>query len=309
MPLELGNLGRRSFLAGLGSAAVSGVSQAIHSAAEPRVASDGTWALLSDMHIASRLGDCHRGCCMAGNAERVVSEILARDAGTAGVIVNGDCAHLHGRFEDYRNFADLIEPLVRERREVHLLMGNHDDRGVFRSACAEAFPDRGGMEGRRTAVIRSEHLNWFLLDSLEEGSWIAGRLGREQIDWLASSLDCHPDKPAVIVAHHHLRIPDAKRPVFKPMAALRDSSELYEVMRSRRQVMAYVHGHTHRWEIGRTREGIHLVNLPSSAYVFESAQPGGWVEAVPRRDGLDLTLRSLDPRHRSHGERHRLEWR
>lgn len=309
MPFEIGHPGRRSFLTGLAGVAVAGVSEVLLPPAEARLASDGTWALLSDMHIASHPGVSHRGCCMAGNAERVVSEILSRDAGTAGVIVNGDCAHLHGRFDDYRNFAGLIEPLVRERREVHLLMGNHDDRGVFQSACAEAFPDRGGMEGRRTAIIRSEHLNWFLLDSLEEGSWIAGRLGREQIDWLASSLDLHPDKPAVIMAHHHLRVPDAKGRVYKPMAALRDSSELYEVMASRRQVMAFVHGHTHRWEIGRTREGIHLVNLPSSAYVFEPGQPGGWVEAVPRPNGLDLTLRSIDPRHPGHGERHRLEWR
>jgi Icc protein len=276
---------------------------------EPRAVSGGTWALLSDMHIAARLGDCHRGCCMAHNAERVVSEILSRDAGVAGVIVNGDCAHLHGKSEDYRNFSDLIEPLVREGREIHLLMGNHDDRKTFLRACATAFPDRGGMDDRRTAIIASEHLNWFLLDSLEEGSWIAGRLGGKQIDWLAAALDRHADKPAVIVAHHHLDIRPERGRVFKPMAALRDSDELYGVMRTRRHVMAYVHGHTHRWEVGRTREGIHLVNLPSSAYVFESGQPGGWVEAASCRDGLHLTLRCLDPLHRRHGEKHALKWR
>jgi len=74
-------------------------------------------------------------------------------------------------------------------------------------------------------------------------------------------------------------------------------------------VKAYFYGHTHRWEIGRTREGIHLVNLPSSAYVFDPSQPGGWVEATAREDGLDLELRSLSSLHPAHGERHRLKWR
>ena len=93
------------------------------------------------------------------------------------------------------------------------------------------------------------------------------------------------------------------------MSALRDSSELYEVMKSRPQVKAYFYGHTHRWEINRTREGIHLVNLPPSGYVFEASQPGGWVEATPREDGLDLELRCLRPHHHAHGERYRLRWR
>lgn len=309
MPLELGSLNRRRFLAGMAGAGVSSLAGTAARAAEDISAPGGTWALLSDTHIPAELGERHRGACMAENAGRIVSEILSRDAGTGGVIVSGDCARLFGRAEDYRNFAGLIEPLVHGRRELHLLMGNHDNREVFARTCATAFPDRSGPMGRHTAFLPSEHLNWFLLDSLEEGSPVAGRLGREQLDWLAAMLDRHPDKPAAVMAHHHLKIRDEKGRVFKPMTALRDSAELHEVMKSRRQVKAYFHGHTHRWEIRRTREGIHLVNLPSSAYVFESSQPGGWVEATAREDGIDLVLRSLDPRHPAHGVRHRLHWR
>jgi len=309
MPLELGILNRRRFLAGMAGAGASWLGRGASHAAEAMAAPGGTWALLSDTHIPAELGERHRGCCMAENAGRIVTEILSRDAGTAGVIVSGDCARLYGHAEDYRNFAGLIEPLVHGRREMHLLMGNHDNREVFAHTCATAFPDRGGPAGRRTAFLPSEYVNWFLLDSLEEGSPVAGRLGREQLDWLAAALDRHPDKPAVVMAHHHLRIPPEKGKVFKPMSALRDSSELYEVMKSRPQVKAYFYGHTHRWEINRTREGIHLVNLPPSGYVFEASQPGGWVEATPREDGLDLELRSLHPQHRAHGERYRLRWR
>jgi 3',5'-cyclic AMP phosphodiesterase CpdA len=309
MPLELGVLNRRRFLAGIAGAAVSWPGRRAAGADEGIDAPAGTWALLSDTHIAAKLGERHRGACMAENAGRVVSEILSRDAGTAGVIVNGDCARHCGQAEDYRNFAGLVEPLVQARREMHLLLGNHDNREVFARTCEAAFPDRGGPPGRRAAFVPSEHLNWFLLDSLEEGTPVAGRLGEEQLDWLAGALDRHPDKPAAVMAHHHLRIPSGSGGVFKPWSALRDSAELHEVMKARPQVKAYFFGHTHRWETGLTREGIHLVNLPSSAYVFESGQPGGWVEATPREEGIDLVLRSLDPRHRAHGERRRLRWR
>ncbi|MDH4410626.1 MAG: metallophosphoesterase [Verrucomicrobiales bacterium] len=309
MPLELGTLNRRRFFAGIAGAGASWLGQQALSAAEAIEAPGGSWALLSDTHIPADLGERHRGSCMAENAGRIVTEILSRDSGTAGVIVSGDCARLFGRADDYRNFAGLIEPLVHGRREVHLLMGNHDNREVFADTCATAFPDRGGPTGRRTAFLPSEHLNWFLLDSLEEGTPVAGRLGREQLDWLAAALDRHPDKPAVVMAHHHLKIRPERGTIYKPMSALRDSAELHEVMKSHPQVKAYFYGHTHRWEIGRTREGIHLVNLPSSAYVFEASQPGGWVEATAREDGLDLVLHSLNPLHRAHGERHRLRWR
>ncbi len=309
MPMEIGTLNRRRFFAGIAGAGASWLGQQALSAAEAIEAPSGTWALLSDTHIPAKLGECHRGVCMAENAERIVSEILSRDAGTGGVIVSGDCARLYGHAEDYHNFAGLIEPLVHGRREVHLLMGNHDNREVFSQTCATVFPDHDGPSGRRTAFLPSEHFNWFLLDSLEEGSPVAGRLGRDQLDWLAAVLDRHPDKPAIVMAHHHLKIRDDKGRIFKPMSALRDSSELHEVMESRRQVKAYFYGHTHRWEIGRTREGIHLVNLPSSGYVFDPSQPGGWVEATAREDGLDLELRSLNSLHPAHGERHRLQWR
>jgi len=309
MPLELGVLNRRRFLAEIAGAGAAWMSQEAAMATGSTMAPGGTWALISDTHISANPGEHHRGAWMAGNAGRAITEILSRDAGTAGVIVNGDCARLHGHADDYHHFAGLIEPLIHGRRELHLLMGNHDNREVFAHTCARAFPDRGGPTGRRTAFLPSEHVNWFLLDSLEEGSPIAGRLGREQLDWLASALDRNPDKPAVVMAHHHLKIRPENGRIFKPMSALRDSLELFELMKSRPQVKAYFYGHTHRWEIARTREGIHLVNLPSSAYVFDASQPSGWVEATPREDGLDLELRCLNPLHRAHGERHHLQWR
>ena len=93
MPLELGNLNRRRFFAGIAGAGASWLGRQALSAAEAIEAPGGTWALLSDTHIPADLGERHRGSCMAENAGRIVTEILSRDSGTAGVIdCDGDAA-------------------------------------------------------------------------------------------------------------------------------------------------------------------------------------------------------------------------
>jgi hypothetical protein len=55
--------------------------------------------------------------------------------------------------------------------------------------------------------------------------------------------------------------------------------------------------------------GLHEINLPPTAYVFNSAMPNGWVRATLSEGGLALELRALDPQHPQHGEKHQLAWR
>ena len=56
MPLELGNLNRRRFFAGIAGAGASWLGRQALSAAEAIEAPGGTWALLSDTHIPADLG-------------------------------------------------------------------------------------------------------------------------------------------------------------------------------------------------------------------------------------------------------------
>ena len=112
------------------------------------------------------------------------------------------------------------------------------------------------MADRQTALLRSPRANWFVLDSLEKTNSTPGWLGDEQRTWLARALDENPDKPALVVAHHNpLLAGDAE-------LALKDSVQFFDILRPRRQVKAYIFGHTHRWETTQDVSGIHLVNLP-----------------------------------------------
>ena len=76
----------------------------------------------------------------------------------------------------------------------------------------------------------------------------------------------------------------------------------------RRQAKALFFGHTHDWTV-REREGLHLVNLPPTAYVFFEGKPSGWVDLRLGEAGGVLELRCLDRNHRQHGERVELAWR
>jgi hypothetical protein len=55
-------------------------------------------------------------------------------------------------------------------------------------------------------------------------------------------------------------------------------------------------------------EGLHLINLPPVAYVFGKSFPNGWVQATFRPQGMELTLKTIDPQHPQNGERHELRW-
>ena len=69
-----------------------------------------------------------------------------------------------------------------------------------------------------------------------------------------------------------------------------------------------IFGHSHVWKVDQ-REGLHLVNLPPTAYVFAASSPNGWVDARVAADGMTLELRCLDPQHAQHGQRVELKWR
>jgi hypothetical protein len=148
-------------------------------------------------------------------------------------------------------------------------------------------------------VVETPHVNWFLLDSMDGAGVVGGRFGDAQLQWLADALDAHADRPALVMAHHYLTPPEKN--------GLVDTEAFLKVLRPRKQVKGYFFGHSHRWSIG-TIEGLHLVNLPTTAYVFDKKQPCAWVDAQVRANGIVLRLNALDRQHPLHGKVFDLAW-
>jgi len=301
MPISLPPVSRREFLR---RSLLTGAGLLVAPsllAAGKRTDAD-SWVLFSDIHIAADHAKVQRGIAMAQHFEQAAAEVLALPKRPAGVLISGDLALNSGEPGDYASVKDLLTPLQAAQMPLYLALGNHDHREHFLAAFPETIEKERPVVTHVVSVIPSPRANWFLLDSLEKTLSTPGLLGAAQLAWLAQALDAHRDKPAIVVLHHNL---DAKNGAF----ALKDAPQFFELIRPRKQVKACVFGHTHVWRTWEDESGIHCINLPPVAYIFNEGDPAGWVHVNLERRGMNLELRCIDPKHRSQGQKLELKWR
>jgi 3',5'-cyclic-AMP phosphodiesterase len=232
-------------------------------------------------------------------------QILALPVRPSGLLIAGDCTNL-GRPVDYAALHELLRPLEKARITVRLAVGNHDIRENLKAA----FPkqkflpitsDDGKPVAKLASIWETPKANFFFLDSAIKRGTSAGEIGRPQLAWLAKELDARPDKPAIIVAHHH---PD---PLGK-LSGFSDAMAFFNVVLPRKQVKAYIFGHTHRWGVTEI-SGVHFINLPTTAWVVDSTWPRGFATLRLRPDGATLTLHTLDRKDARDGQKSELAWR
>lgn len=265
------------------------------------------WCLLSDTHIAEDQGTVAREVNVADHLKQVVREVLKvqEKEKLFGLFVNGDLALKDGQPGDYATFVELMKPLRHGGIDVHLTLGNHDNREKFWEGCWELTENKKKLPLRHLDVITSAVVNWVLLDSLEQTNSTPGELGESQLAWLDRSLRDAPDRPTIIVVHHN---PQSTPEELKKNTGLVDTAGLMSVVDRHPKVKAWIFGHTHVWDVKTRKSGLHLINLPPVAYAFNKERPQGWVSARVDQHGMTLELRSLNLAHPQHGEKKRLEW-
>ncbi|MCX6853826.1 MAG: metallophosphoesterase [Verrucomicrobia bacterium] len=300
MPITLPSISRRRWIKGSLAAALAPVWSKAQEADNAE-----TWVLFSDTHIAADKTLEVRGVIMGENLSRCVNQVLKIGQKPFGVLINGDVAYLDGQQGDYDTFLNLISPLRESAVQVHCTLGNHDDRKNFIAAMTSPQDPRP-VEGRHVEVLSSATMNWVLLDSLLEINKTPGQLGEAQLGWLDRTLSAAADKPTVVMSHHN---PQGPVPEGKKLTGLLDSDALFTVLAKHKKVKALIYGHTHTWEHQmHDATGIHLINLPPVAYVFNQARPNGWVIAKVTAEKLELELRALNPAHEKHGEKIVVSW-
>jgi len=301
MPIHLPVLSRRQFLArSLAGGAALALAPELFAAT--RRTDPDSWALLSDIHLAADAGSVQRGINMTDHFGYVRRELLALRKRPAGVFITGDCAYNSGQVGDYAQMAALLRPIREAQMPVCLALGNHDHRERFWEVQPAERAAKRPLAEKQVALLRTPRANWFVLDSLETTLATPGSLGQAQLDWLANTLDANRDRPALVLAHHN---PGTMASV----SGLKDTEALFAVIRPRKQVKAYIFGHTHAWHVEQDPSGIHLVTLPPVAYVFRPGDPAGWVHATLKRNGMRIELRCVDPAHKAHGQVMKLQWR
>jgi hypothetical protein len=318
MPIHLAPLSRRQFIAGslaAGAVAVSSSRGSLANAdgltADVKVDVDRV-ALISDTHVDADIARVGRGVNMADNLRRACEQVLAMKARPARVLLDGDLAAGRGNAADYAAAVQLLKPLREAGLPIDVALGNCDHREHLRAAVVPKAV-AGAPADRRVAIIDMPRARWILLDSLNATGESRGRLGSDQLKWLANALDAEKAKPALVMVHHNPEIAFSTKatttPAPKP-TGIADTAALFGVLSPRRQAKALLFGHTHRWQHERRdADGLHLVNLPACAYVFTPDQLSAWIDARLEDDGARLELRAIDPSHSRNGERLHLEWR
>lgn len=298
MPIHLPAQNRRQFLVTLGAGLVTCSSEAFGSDV------DGDLVyLLNDTHI----GEKHPAHSpVPSHLRQVVEELTALERRPACVLINGDLALKDGQPGDYRHFAKLIHPLSKAKLDVHLTLGNHDNRRAFYDVMKEERPKAPPVKSRHISVVETRFANFFLLDSLTKTMVTQGTLGKQQRTWLAKALDERAAKPAIIVTHHNPRL--GGDPKHFP-GGLIDSNELWELLAERRHVKAYIHGHIHDRSLAK-HKGIHIINTPATSYVANPKfSTTGWTTARLDANGVTLTTRTSDESHAWNKETKVLTWR
>ncbi|MCE5328654.1 MAG: metallophosphoesterase [Planctomycetaceae bacterium] len=291
-------LTRRSFLKGVFAAGVASAMPQSLMALDSGPADLNCVALLSDPHVNTVL--------YKRTVARALAQAAAVPSGPANVILAGDLA-LNGRQKSYVSLGEVLDAADLSRMKPHLMVGNHDRHTPFFEGLGK-YAGKSPVTGRQVSLIETPNANWLLLDSMGEGDprgWSGCSLGHKQISWLTHTLDAHKDKPAIVVAHHHLKVINwSRRP-----APLEESDQVLGLLLARPQVKAYINGHIHVWFTSQYR-GLHLISLPSVSYTLPvTGGPLGWVLAQAKGDCLDLTLKAANTRRKDHNQTLHLPYR
>lgn len=150
------------------------------------------------------------------------------------VIITGDLAQ-DGEPEAYRAARRILGDRCAPSGAVP---GNHDKRIAMRETFAE-------ISGEHAESIRfSKRIeNWKLIgiDTLDDGH-VAGLVGSEQLDWLASELATSPSFPTAIFMHHH---PLPVNCAWLDGIGLRDAHLFQDIVARSPHVRAICTGHVH----------------------------------------------------------------
>ncbi|MEO1972474.1 MAG: phosphodiesterase [Pirellulaceae bacterium] len=179
------------------------------------------------------------------------------------VILTGDLAH-DAQLATYKALRALLGDWVSRCR---LIPGNHDDRMLIR----EVFPELvSAGTGRITFSIESAGWRLIGLDSHVDGETY-GRIGNDQLQWLAGELGAHISQPTILFIHHP---PVIVHSAWLDRIGLLDAADLLDVVRSYSHIRGICSGHVHQ-EFSATLDGVQILTTPSTGVQF-----------LPRQDEL-----------------------
>ena len=204
---------------------------------------------LSDLHI----GGNENGVNPIPRLEAVIDAVRGLPNQPDAVLVSGDLTDDGGE-ENYRVAREM---LARLDVPLHVLPGNHDDRGRIRAA----FNLPGDGQDPVDYSVDVGELRLVLLDSNVPGR-DPGSYDGDRLAWLEQELAAQPERPTLLAVHHPpLATGVAEWDVIN--LDRRDREALGEVVARHPQLRAIVGGHLHRIAAS-TLSGCPVLAAPST---------------------------------------------
>ncbi len=227
---------------------------------------------LSDTHLLGGDRRLYDSVDSANHLAQLFAELEASDGRPEAIIFTGDLAD-KGEPEAYDRLRRMVEPLAaRLGAQVIWVMGNHDDRGAFRSRLLDEPASSRPVD----RVYDVNGLRIITIDSTVPGHhW--GRLSSGQLDWLAEEL-ATPAPHGTILAMHHPPLPSVLD--LATAVELRDQPGLAEVVQGS-DIRSIIAGHLHYSSTG-TFAGIPVSVASATCYTQDLNVPVGGTRG---RDG------------------------
>jgi 3',5'-cyclic-AMP phosphodiesterase len=189
---------------------------------------------LTDLHLVPS-GRRLYGLDPNARLRAAVADINACHGDAEFVLITGDLVH-DGEPAAYDAVRCALDQLAVPR---HLLIGNHDDRAVFKALFPEAVTDEHGFV---QTVVESSAGPFVLLDTHEPGTH-QGRLCDKRLAWLDRTLASLRGRDVFLALHHPplmLNLPAMDQ------IGLADRADLAGILARHRNVRHIFFGHVHR---------------------------------------------------------------
>ena len=157
-----------------------------------------TFVQLSDLHIRAPGQLAYGRINTTPYLITAVQSVLNLRQQPDAVVITGDLTDF-GRAAEYAHLAELLAPLP---MPVYLLPGNHDDRSQLRRSFAQhSYLGSSDATAPINYAVQIGGLWLLALDTTVPGHSY-GRLGSDQLAWLAAQLTSCASQPVVIAMHH-----------------------------------------------------------------------------------------------------------
>ena len=232
---------------------------------------------LSDTHFVTT-GDLYGAVDSEKLLRQLFDELEASGSRPEAIVFTGDLADV-GDAEAYAKLREIVEPAAeRLGARVIWVMGNHDNREVFREQLLDLAPSAAPID----RVHWVNGLRIIALDSTVPGHHY-GEVTDDQLDWLAEELSS-PAPHGTILAMHHPPIPSVLD--LAVMVELRDQPGLAEVLQGS-DVRSFIAGHLH-YSSTATFAGIPVSVASATCYTQDLNVPVGGTRARNGAQGFNL---------------------